>query len=451
MQTLAFLAGALSAGRLSSRALVDRYLERAGDVDGSGVFIRLNTAQARSAADAYDALRASGIALPRYAGIPLSVKDLFDLAGETTLAGSVLLRNAPPASADAVCIARLRAAGFIVLGRTNMTEFAFSGVGLNPHYGTPLNPWDRPSQRIPGGSSSGAAVSVAADLCAAAIGTDTGGSCRIPAALCGIVGYKPTARRVSTTGTYPLSTTLDSIGPLAHSVDCCAILDGVMSGHADVAATTAAYPVSALRLAVLDAYVTEQLDQHVAASYSRALQKLAAAGARLTDIRIAALEQLSDMNARGGISAAEALAHHQQQLSQHKDQYDPRVAARILRARQMSAAEYVSLLARRAAFIKAVSSQIATFDAVLMPTTPLIAPPLAELSADEGYWRINGLMLRNTSIVNMLDGCAITLPCHDPGSAPVGLSLFASALHDARLFAVARAVEACLLPRAVAG
>ncbi len=445
MQPLASLADALAAGRLTSRELVDHYLEGASDVEGARVFIRLGAAQARSAADRCDALRASGTALPRHAGIPISVKDLFDLAGERTLAGSVLLRNAPPASEDATCIARLRAAGFIVLGRTNMTEFAFSGVGLNPHYGTPLNPWDRPSQRIPGGSSSGAAVSVAADMCAAAIGTDTGGSCRIPAALCGIVGYKPTARRISTTGTYPLSTTLDSIGPLAHSVDCCAILDSVMSGQPDAAcATVAAYPVGALRLAVLDSYVTEQLDQQVAAAYSRALQTLATAGARLTDIRIAELEQLPEMNARGGISAAEALAQHQHQLWNHKDQYDPRVAARILRAREMSAVEYVSLLARRAAFIKAVSTQITMFDAVLMPTTPLVAPPLAELSADEGYWRINSLMLRNTSIVNMLDGCAISLPCHDPGSAPVGLSLFAGALQDARLFAVARAVEASL-------
>ena len=444
MQSLASLTGALAAGRLRSRELVDRYLERATGDDGARVFIRLDAAQARTAADAYDALRASGIPLPRYAGIPISVKDLFDQAGETTLAGSVLLRDAAPASEDAACIARLRAAGFILLGRTNMTEFAFSGVGLNPHYGTPLNPWDRASQRIPGGSSSGAAVSVAAEMCAAAIGTDTGGSCRIPAALCGIVGYKPTARRISTTGTYPLSTTLDSIGPLAHSVDCCALLDGVMSGATDVNAASVAYPVSALRLAVLDGYVTEQLDQHVAAAYSRALQTLGAAGARLADIRIAELEQLADMNARGGISAAEALAHHQQQLAEHKERYDARVAARILRARDMSAAEYVNLLARRAAFIKAVSPQIAGFDAVLMPTTPLVAPPLAALSAEEDYWRINGLMLRNTSIVNMLDGCAISLPCHDPGTAPVGLSLFAGALHDAQLFAVARTVEACL-------
>src|SRR5216683_7204062 len=226
MQTIAKAAAELEAGT-KSRELIEQSLARIADKSGEGgrTFLKVHAEQALAAADFYNRLRASGAAPSRFAGIPVSFKDLFDIAGDVTTAGSRVLGEAAPATRDAPAVARLRAAGFIPVGRTNMTEFAFSGIGINPHYGTPLSPYDRKSARIPGGSSSGAAVSISDGMALGAIGTDTGGSCRIPAAFCGIVGFKPTAHRVPTAGAFPLSTSLDSIGPLAATVECCATLD----------------------------------------------------------------------------------------------------------------------------------------------------------------------------------------------------------------------------------
>src|SRR5438874_12202294 len=232
--TLAALAADLAAGRTTSRELVEAALDRIADPAGEGVraLLKVYGREARAVADAQDQLRQSGYVASPLAGIPVSIKDLFDVAGEVTLAGSKALDDRPPATADAPVVARLKAAGAIIIGRTNMTEFAFSGVGINPHYGTPGNPYDR--SLIPGGSSSGAAVSVGDGQAVVAIGTDTGGSVRIPAAFCGIAGFKPTQYRVSRDGAVPLSTTLDSIGPLANSIACCAICrrgDGRGAAH----------------------------------------------------------------------------------------------------------------------------------------------------------------------------------------------------------------------------
>src|SRR6476661_5295344 len=228
------LAADLAAGRTSSRKLTDEAIARIEDPKGEGsrAFMKVYKQQAIAAADASDAQRKAGLVPGPLAGIPVSIKNLCNVAGETTLAGSKALDDAPPAKADAPVVARLRAAGAVIVGSTNMSEFAFSGVGINPHYGTPGNPWDR--KRIPGGSSSGAAVSAADGQCVVAIGTDTGGSVRIPSALCGLVGFKPTQKRVPLDGAFPLSTTLDSIGPLANSVACCAITDAIMAGEEPV-------------------------------------------------------------------------------------------------------------------------------------------------------------------------------------------------------------------------
>lgn len=197
--------------------------------EGPRAFLKVYAAEAKARAQAFDRAAALGTQLPPYAGVTISIKDLFDVAGEVTTSGSVLLAGSAPAAEDAVAVARLKAAGFIPVGRTNMTEFAFSGLGINPHYGTPLNPFDRNGRRIPGGSSSGAAVSVADGMATVALGTDTGGSCRIPAALCGLVGFKPTASRIAMTGTMPLASSLDSIGSIGHSVACCVAVDEVIS------------------------------------------------------------------------------------------------------------------------------------------------------------------------------------------------------------------------------
>ncbi len=262
-----------------------------------------------------------------FAGIPVSIKDLFDIAGEVTTAGSLVLRGAAPASSDAPAVARLRAAGFIPIGRTNMTEFAFSGLGINPHYGTPANAYDRKAARIPGGSSSGAAVSITDGMAFGALGTDTGGSCRIPAALCGIVGFKPTARRVPTQGAFPLSSSLDSVGPLAASVQCCAVLDAVLAGEASC--ELPAFPLEALRLAVPQTMMLEGLEPAVARAFDRALAAIGKAGARIFDIPLRELEELSQLNAKGGLAAAQSYAIHRPLIASTRQQsgaaYDPRV------------------------------------------------------------------------------------------------------------------------------
>ena len=449
-RTLGTLAIELAGLRVSSRELVTECLGRIASTAGEGsrTFLKVYGEQALASADFYDRLRQTGARLGRFAGIPLSIKDLFDVAGETTLAASTALEGTAPAERDATAVARLRAAGFIVIGRTNMTEFAFSGLGINPHHGTPLNPWDRPTGRIPGGSSSGAAVSVSDAMAFAALGTDTGGSCRIPAAMCGIVGFKPTASRVPLAGTYPLSPSLDSIGPLANSVACCASLDAVLAAqppvHDSASAPGSDMAASDLHLGVLTSYVTDGLDESVATGFARALRTLAAAGATLTDVSLPELGELPQINRKGGISAAESYAHHRARLSKEASRYDPRVVARILRGREQDAADYIDLCNMRTDFIGRVSRRIRKFDAVLMPTVPITAPALSELVSDDAYARINALALRNPSIVNFIDGCGISLPCHEPGTAPVGLSLFGLRNTDAQLLAAASVVEAAL-------
>jgi len=446
--TLAQLASDLAALRVSSRDLVTDCLARISSVTGEGsrAFLKVYGEQALATAAFYDRMRQQGARLGRYAGIPVSVKDLFDIAGDTTLAGSTVLKAAAAADQDATAVARLKAAGFIVIGRTNMTEFAFSGLGINPHYGTPLNPWDRATGRIPGGSSSGAVVSITDAMAFGALGTDTGGSCRIPAAMCGIVGFKPTANRVPLTGTYPLSASLDSIGPLANSVTCCAVLDAILAAQSpsEIPAQAQGLDLTAtdLRLAVLTNYVTDDLDNAVAANFERALRALKDAGASLTEVTLPELRELPEINRNGGLPAAEAYAHHRARLAKDGARYDPRVSVRILRGSKQDAADYIELCNIRTNFTERVAKRIRKFDAVLMPTTPITAPALSDLVPDEAYVRINALVLRNPSIVNFIDGCAISIPCQEPGTAPVGLSLFGLRNTDRQLLSAAAAVEA---------
>lgn len=451
MPTLPQLARDLAASRVTSRQLVETCLANiaAPEGEGSRVFLKVHARQALAAADYHDQLRRGGAAAGVYAGIPISIKDLFDVAGDVTTAGSTVLQGASAATRDAVAVSRLKAAGFIVIGRTNMTEFAFSGLGVNPHYGTPLNPWERGRRRIPGGSSSGAAVSVTDSMAFAALGTDTGGSCRIPAALCGIVGFKPTASRVPLQGCHPLSMTLDSAGPLANSVACCAVMDAVLSrepalGMAQSAAVEAATGVEGLRFGVLGGYVLEGIVPEVASAWERALRALAKAGARLSHIVIQEFDELPRINRKGGLPVAEAYALHRERLASDASQYDPRVATRILRGRELDAADYIDLHAQRASFIARVTPRLAAYDALLMPTAPIIAPLLTDLASDDAYVKINALSLRNSSMVNFLDGCAISIPCQAPGSAPVGLTIFGLRDTDRRLLEIAGAVENCL-------
>ncbi len=442
--TLAALAADLAAGRSSSRALVEACLGQIEDRGGEGqrTFLQVDRAAALAQADTLDALRARGAAPSAWAGIPISIKDLFDVAGQVTRAGSTVLSDRAPAAADAVSVARLRAAGLVLIGRTNMTEFAFSGLGLNPHYGTPLNPWRRDVGYVPGGSSSGAAVSVADGMAHAALGTDTGGSCRIPAAFTGLVGYKPTARRVPRAGLVPLSQTLDSIGPIARSVACCALLDALLADEPPV--DLRGCSLSGQHFAAPRTFVLEDMDRHVAGDFERALSRLSASGARIDDIDIPEFADIPAIHAKGTIATVEVFAWHRALLAAHAAEYDPRVRSRIEIGAGQTAADYAALLAARRTFIAGVERRLAGFDAFLMPTVPVIPPRIADLAEDEAYFRINRLVLRNPTVVNFLDGCAISIPIHVTGQPPVGLTLACTGNRDRQLFRCAAAAESSL-------
>lgn len=376
------------------------------------------------------------------AHIAVSIKDLFDVAGETTRAGSTVLASAAPATADSIAVARLRGAGASLAGRTNMVEFAFSGVGINPHYGTPVNPADPAVARIPGGSSSGAAVSVASGAALVGLGSDTGGSIRIPAALCGIVGFKSTARLVPTDGALPLSTSLDTVCALTVSVRDAVTVHEVLSARK---VHLAGKPLSSCRLAVSGTLMQDALNSTVARAFERTLQSLRQAGARIETLALSEINELTAINAAGGLSAAESYAWHRSLIAAHQAEYDPRVALRILRGAGLSAADYIDLLAARRQWIGCMQSRLAGFDAVLSPTVPIVAPAIADvLNDDSEFFRVNGLLLRNTSVVNMLDGCAISLPCQVPGELPVGLMLWHAAMQDDGLLDLALQVEAAL-------
>jgi len=428
----------------SAVASTERCLAAARDPSGEGarVYTELFEISALEHARQIDRRAASGAAPRPLEGLPISVKDLFDVEGSVTRAASVALPDAVPAQADAPAVARLRAAGAIILGKTNMTEFAYSGLGLNPHFGTPLNPFERRTQRIPGGSSSGAAVSVSDQMALAAIGSDTGGSIRIPAAFCGLVGWKPTASRVSRAGAYPLSTSFDSIGPIAADVAACARIDQVLSADASRAEPRA--DLQGVRLAIPAKLLSADVDTAVAAAIARALTALSRAGATLVE---RPLPEIVDVPATGAgvvIVGSEAFAWHRKNIASHGSLYDPRVRARIERGAAFSAWEYLDALRCRAASIAAVNGALQGFDGWLMPTVPFIAPRIADLVEDDAYVETNKLVLRNSSIVNFLDGCAVSLPCHAPGEPPVGLTCASLGGADARLLGIAAALERAL-------
>lgn len=441
-KTIRELAADLAAGRITSVELTQRMLARAEAhrAQGGHAYVSLDGEQALAEARASDAARAAGLVPSPLAGIPLSIKDLFDVKGQVSSAASLALADAPPAAADAQAVARLRAAGAVLLGRTNMSEFAFSGLGLNPHYGTPRNPLDR--DRVAGGSTSGGAVTVALDMAAGALGTDTGGSIRIPSAFCGLTGFKPTAASISLEGTVPLSRSLDSAGPIARSVDCCAIMYAALSGQ-EIGADAPA--VKGLRFGFTTDYVGTHVEPQVQQAFERALDTLRAAGAQVEQFDFPELLELPVINGGGGLVAAEAWHWHRALLEERGGQYDQRVAARIRRGQQQGAADYIDLLDARARLIAAAERRLAPFDAWLMPSVAILAPQVGPLEADDAtFFATNGLVLRNASVINFLDGCALSVPCQAQGELPVGLGICALAGKDARVLQIGRAVEAML-------
>jgi aspartyl-tRNA(Asn)/glutamyl-tRNA(Gln) amidotransferase subunit A len=424
----------------SARDRLEEALARIADPKGEGARACLTVypETARMEADAADARARAGVTLGPLDGVIVSIKDLFDVAGEPTRAGSKILVNAPPASRDAPVVRRLRAAGSVIVAKTNMTEFAFSGIGLNPHYGTPGNPADR--ARVPGGSSSGAAVAAADRMCEIAIGTDTGGSTRIPAAVCGIVGYKPSRQRVPTEGAFPLSFMLDSIGPLARSVADCARADAVMAGEEPGLLESA--PLGGLRLGIPQGLPLADLDATVAARFAGAETMLGRAGVRLSkEVIDDFLDPMLRINAKGGFAPAEAYAIHRDRLAVRAADFDPNVRYRIERGSQLSAADYVAMRRERDALVGAMDAHLAELDGLVLPTIPIVAPRMDEVATRETFAAKNMLLLRNTSIVNFFDLCAISLPLPRAGGLPVGLMLVARNGHDGRLFRIAAAVE----------
>ncbi len=442
--TLASLADDLENGRSSARKLVDQCLARIADGSGEGAraFIHVDAEAAIEVAEAMDRLREAKAAPSRYAGIPVSIKDLFDIKGQVTRAGSRALEDSAPAEADAPVVARLRRAGFIVIGRTNMTEFAYSGIGINPHYGTPKGAWQRHVGHVPGGSSSGAAVSVADGMAHGALGTDTGGSCRIPAAYNGIVGFKPTQRRVPLEGGVPLSFTLDSFGPIARTASCCAVLDAVLADEPLVALRPR--PIKGTRLAVPTTIALDELDDAVARTFERALATLSREGAVIERIEVPEFLDVGPMNARGGFAAAESYAWHRYLIVSKGDVYDPRVSARILRGESLSAADYVDMLNARKSLIARATARLAPYDALVLPTAANTPPVIADLADDKAFAKANLLSLRNCTLINMIDGCGISLPCHREGEVPVGLMLAASGGADRRILELAAGMEATI-------
>jgi aspartyl-tRNA(Asn)/glutamyl-tRNA(Gln) amidotransferase subunit A len=405
------------------------------------VFLRVYGEAARAAADASDARRRAGTPLGPLDGAIVSIKDLFDVAGETTTAGSTALRDAPAAVRDAAVVRRLRRAGAVVLGKTNMVEFAFSGVGLNPHYGTPGNAFD--AERVPGGSSSGAGVSVAEGTSEISIGSDTGGSVRIPAAFNNIVGFKPTARRVPLEGAFPLSNSLDSVGPLAPTVQACADADAVMAGEEP--RPIAPLPSAGLRIGIPRGRLFSETEAEVAVAFEATVGRLAEAGARIVDCTIEdLLDGMAEATRPASIAAIEAAEVHADWLDSKAEAFDPRVRSRIVLSAAVPAPVYIRTMRRRAALASAMDERLASVDVLALPTVAVLPPPMRPLvESDELYTKANLLILRNTMAANQFDLTSVTLPIPGP-SLPVGFMLFARHGEDLRLLRIASAIESLL-------
>jgi aspartyl-tRNA(Asn)/glutamyl-tRNA(Gln) amidotransferase subunit A len=422
----------------SCRDRVELALFRIAEPDGEGMraCLTVYSDAARAAANGADARAALGISLGPLEGAIVTIKDVFDVAGEPTRAGSkILAEEAAPAKSDAAIVRRLRAGGAIIVAKTNMTEFAYSGIGTNPHFGTPGNPRDR--TRVPGGSSSGAAVAVADGIGEIAIGSDTGGSVRIPAGLCGLVGFKPSRQRVPTAGAFPLSYSLDSIGPIARSVIDCAKADAVMAGEDFVPREPVA--LAGLRFGVAQGLPLDRLDDTVAAAFAQAIKTLDGAGVRVSREAVSLFDDMNEVNAKGGIVPAEACAIHRDRVARRGAEIDPNVRARIERGCAIAAADYIDMLQHRARLLRAMDARLAGLDAIIMPTTSIVAPTIAEVADPKVFAARNAAVLRNTAIGNFFDLCGISLPL--PAPLPVGLMLLARNGQDQRLLSIAAAVE----------
>lgn len=434
-------------GSLTPSAIVEACLARAEAADPA-LFIRLTRSRAVQEARCSTLRWADGRSLGPLDGIPLVWKDLFDMAGTPTTAASRWLAEAPAATADAPAVAALCRAGAVSIGKVNLSEFAYSGLGLNPHFGTPKNPLSPEVARAPGGSSSGSAVAVSAGLVPVGMGTDTGGSLRVPAAFQGLVGYQPSVQRHDKSGVYPLSISLDSIGPMAHCVQDCITVDAALRGRAawgeDLVAAAAP---DRLHFLVPANVVFDEAEPAVRPLFDSAVQALRTAGARVDIEPVPVFEQIVEQSARHGtLAAAEACHWHRERVDgPHAERFDRRVLARLLRGRAMSAHDLLTIQQARSAWRAAFSAQLAN-RVLLMPTVVHVAPEVAALEADdERFHRVNGLTLRNTMLGNFLGLCGMSLPMGlGRDGMPLGALLQCDSGADASLFAAALAVEPLL-------
>lgn len=443
MKSIAQLSTQIQSGELDPVTLAEETFARIEAYPDKAVFTRLTKERAFEEARAASARIRDGRSLGQLDGIPIAWKDLFAMQGLPTMAGSRVLANDPPAGSDAAVVTLLKAAGMVSVGRVNMSEFAFSGLGINPHYGTPANPASTDGHRLPGGSSSGSGVAVAAGLVPVSIGTDTGGSVRIPAAFNGIVGYKATRGRYSMQGVYPLATSLDSLGPLCRTVKDAILIDAAMRGATTPSIT--ARSVRDLSLLVPETVMFDGAEPEVVASFEAALRHIQAAGARIRRSPVPIFTEIFELMAKhGALVTAEAYALHAKRLTgAEADEMDPRVVARARLGANISMPDYVETLAARERLIARMADILRPGELIASPTLPHVAPKVAPLiDDDDAFFAMNGKTLRNTLIGNFLDWCGVSLPCgQSAGSMPVGFLLSGPRNADKHLLGHALAVE----------
>jgi aspartyl-tRNA(Asn)/glutamyl-tRNA(Gln) amidotransferase subunit A len=431
------IASCLKNGRITAVALVEASFAAINRCEnGRAAFVAVNGDEALMQAYRWDAKRKTGQAVPQFAGVPISIKDIFDVEGQVTSAGSTILPSTP-ARNHAIAIQRLVDLGFIVLGRTHMTEFAYSGLGLNCHFAEPDCVWDPTAHRVPGGSSSGAAVATALGAGLAGIGTDTGGSCRIPASFNRLVGFKPTARRIPLDGLVPLSPSLDSIGVIGRTVECAATLVSVMADET----LSKIQPSRSGKLLIPENYFFDEIDGRVVATFQRKIHQLKNDGVRIERKVLRSLERVTQLNLNGGIVAAESYRWHRELLEKHASDYDPRVRIRIERGKSQADKETDDRYKAREAFIREFELELEGYDALLVPTTPVVPPRKLECLAEDDYTRLNALVLRNPMIANLADGCSITLPIGASQEPPIGLMLIGRNGADSSILAWAAALQ----------
>ncbi|MBI3992858.1 MAG: amidase [Candidatus Lambdaproteobacteria bacterium] len=444
-QSISELSQAIHGGALSPVELTRHFLARIEELDGAlHAYLRVLPERALGAAEAAQTALRAGQDLGPLHGIPFAVKDLFDAKGVPTTAGSPLLHD-NVAAADAAATLRLARAGMVLLGKTHTVQFAYGGAGVNHHHGTPHNPW-LARHHVPGGSSSGSGVAVGAGLAPVALGTDTGGSVRIPAGLNGVTGLKTTVGRISRAGVFPLSHSLDSVGPLCRSAEDAALLLQALQGPDERDASTRHVPpVDALRglrdgvrgmhVAFAETALWDDVEPDVAARVRDTGKVFESLGAKVGSVPFKVAAAAQELNRRGNVIAAEAYAVHEERITRHGDQYDPIVAARILGGKDVTAADYIRNTQAWATLREEALDALRNVEVLLCPTTVIPAKPLDEVDASlEAYVTPNLKYVRNTAVGNILNLCALSVPCgFTAGGLPVGLMMYGKPFDEATL------------------